>query len=66
MPNSPDNASETALEQEPEQLRPGVLRYKLYAQDGSFVHLTCADTPDMRRFTRWVRMHDRYTTGGTE
>lgn len=38
----------------------GGLRYRLYDQDGKFVWLTCKDTPDMRRFVEWVRIHDRY------
>lgn len=48
----------------PETPNPGSdkprLAYKLYGQDGRFIHLTCQDTPDMRRFTEWVRRFDRY------
>ena len=40
---------------------PGILRYKLYRQDGQFIEMTFADTPSMREFTEWVRIHDRHT-----
>ena len=35
------------------------LRYFIYGQDGILVPMTCQDTPHMRRFVEWVRMHDR-------
>lgn len=38
----------------------GHLIYHLYAQDGSLVRMTCADTPHNRHFIVWVRQHDRY------
>lgn len=38
---------------------PGGLSYRIYDQTGQLVTLTCKDTPDMRRFIEWVRIHDR-------
>ena len=38
-----------------------VLYYKLYQQDGTFQKMICKDTSDNRKFTEWVRIHDRYT-----
>jgi hypothetical protein len=43
-----------------------ILHYKLYGQDGQLIDMTCADTPDMRRFVEWVRKHDRYTVAGED
>jgi hypothetical protein len=40
---------------------PGLLKYRLYGQDGRLIEMTCADTPSMREFTEWVRIHDRHT-----
>lgn len=39
---------------------PGGLAYRLYAQDGTFVRMTCKDTPHFRRFIVWLRKFDRY------
>lgn len=39
------------------------LEYWIYGQDGKRVHLSCQNTDGMRRFTAWLRQHDRYTAG---
>ena len=38
-----------------------VIFYRLYNQDGVFVHMTMADTPSNRKLAEWIRIHDRYT-----
>lgn len=44
---------------------PGGLRYHIYAQDGTLVPMTCADTPHNRRFIVWLRKFDRYSAPPT-
>ena len=44
----------------PLDIRDGVIHYRLYAQDGKFIPMTCVDTPDFRRFVEWTRRFDRY------
>lgn len=44
-----------------EELPGGGLAYEIYDQTGQRVRMTCADTPDNRRFIVWLRQHDRYT-----
>jgi len=39
----------------------GVIHYQLYGQDGVPIAMTMRDTPDLRRFAEWIRIHDRYT-----
>ncbi len=45
-------------------IRDGVIHYRLYQQDGRLMPMTCADTPDNRRFVEWVRQFDRYSGSG--
>jgi hypothetical protein len=42
----------------------GVIEYKLYAQDGSFIPMTISDSYPHRIFVSWVQSHDRYTNAG--
>lgn len=44
-----------------ERTSEGRLCYQLFSQDGRLIDMACQDTPDMERFVRWVRQHDRYT-----
>jgi transcriptional regulator of NAD metabolism len=48
----------------PLDIRDGVIHYGIYGQDGSMIPMKVKDSPDMQRFVRWVRRHDRYTLPG--
>lgn len=37
----------------------GMLRYRLYSQDGKLIEMACQNTHDMERFVRWTRRFDR-------
>lgn len=39
----------------------GVIHYKVYAQDGSFIPMTVPDNHSNRLFVSWVQKFDRYT-----
>lgn len=41
-----------------------LIRYKLYAQDRSFIEMTVKDTYSNRLFISWVQIHDRYVVHG--
>lgn len=43
------------------KIKDGKIYYKLYAQDGTFIPMTCEDTYSNRLFVSWVQIHDRYT-----
>jgi hypothetical protein len=47
-------------------IRDGVIYYKIYAQDGSFIPMNCRDTISNRLFVSWVQKFDRYTVSGEE
>lgn len=36
----------------------GIIKYKIRAQDGSFIPMTVKDTKHNRRFVSWVQIHD--------
>lgn len=38
----------------------GVIHYRLYAQDGSMVPMTVADSLSARLLVSWIQIHDRY------
>lgn len=42
----------------------GVIHYRLYGQDGSFVPMTLMDNYSNRLFVSWVQKFDRYTEHG--
>jgi hypothetical protein len=48
------------------RIEDGVIHYRLYRQDGSMQHMTCADTQSNRLFVSWVQKFDRYTTSDAE
>ena len=39
----------------------GTISARIYAQDGSFVQFSLANTVENEMFVRWLRRHDRYT-----
>jgi len=43
------------------RLGEGIIRYRLYQQDGSMVEMTCEDKLSNRLFVSWVQKFDRYT-----
>jgi hypothetical protein len=42
-------------------IKDGVINYKLYLQDGTFMPMTIKDSYKNRLFVSWVQIHDRYT-----
>ena len=45
-------------------IRDGWIAYRIYAQDGSMIEMSVADTLHNRHFVEWVRIHDRYVIHG--
>lgn len=45
-------------------IRDGSIFYRIYAQDGTFIGMSCKDTFSNRLFVSWVQIHDRYTVHG--